>query len=590
MVSVHVADRDPAFREPLAQALRRLPAEVVTFESGAELYSRVARDGPDLIVMDVDLEEMNGFEVFGLLLRDHPERPLPVVFLTDFDNSGIAQELLQRGALAYLLKNAPLDEIVRTLESLLEERRKPAAAPATAPFGRVRSWRTVLSPARLVDRWSGTVSALLASSRHGLSSLARSIRERLDSISLGPSLGARLGRAFPGPSLGQRLGRASPGPSLRERFRRASPWPSLRQRLARASPIPGLKDRLGRPFVTVRELGSRVPARAVLAALAAVLLTSAAILSIVRSGRPERVIALVESGSRSTGTPAASSSDETGREQSEPREAGRRGGLFDTTGADADQIGLDEWRSALRAQILDDAIAAPAGSADTSPGGRDARRGTSGRAAKPAPPARGQATAGPSARGEGARTSAIRSDRAVGPVGHAQRTPQPPGFLAPDRSVSVSGGEPSPTTLSRQRAEVREAAPLTGERQRPAAGGGKLRVAGTAPVRPGVLDSDRDGVPDIRPPVLLHRVQAEYPRELEGSGTRGTVVLEVLVGSDGRAERVQVTRSSGHGALDQAAVEAVRRVRWQPALGVRGARPYPVALGITFQGGAGSRD
>lgn len=58
-----------------------------------------------------------------------------------------------------------------------------------------------------------------------------------------------------------------------------------------------------------------------------------------------------------------------------------------------------------------------------------------------------------------------------------------------------------------------------------------------------------------------------YPREALRAGTSGTVVLEVLVGVDGRPLRADVLSSSGHRALDQAARRQVL-ARWmfKPAL------------------------
>jgi protein TonB len=56
-----------------------------------------------------------------------------------------------------------------------------------------------------------------------------------------------------------------------------------------------------------------------------------------------------------------------------------------------------------------------------------------------------------------------------------------------------------------------------------------------------------------------------YPREARERGWEGLVLLSVGVAADGRAESVEVRNSSGHSVLDQAAAEAVRRWRFEPA-------------------------
>ena len=62
-----------------------------------------------------------------------------------------------------------------------------------------------------------------------------------------------------------------------------------------------------------------------------------------------------------------------------------------------------------------------------------------------------------------------------------------------------------------------------------------------------------------------YQVKPHYPYSARRRGIEGTVVLKVLVTEQGLVEVVQVERSAGHADLDQSAVEAVRRWRFQPA-------------------------
>lgn len=57
-----------------------------------------------------------------------------------------------------------------------------------------------------------------------------------------------------------------------------------------------------------------------------------------------------------------------------------------------------------------------------------------------------------------------------------------------------------------------------------------------------------------------------YPRAALRRHAQGTVLLHVLVGADGVAQKIELSRSSGHRELDEAAREAVRRARFQPVL------------------------
>lgn len=66
-------------------------------------------------------------------------------------------------------------------------------------------------------------------------------------------------------------------------------------------------------------------------------------------------------------------------------------------------------------------------------------------------------------------------------------------------------------------------------------------------------------------PVAVRRQQPSYPRTSLRRGQSGEVLVRARVGTDGRPRDVGVARSSGHPALDRAAVRAVERWRFEPA-------------------------
>lgn len=66
-------------------------------------------------------------------------------------------------------------------------------------------------------------------------------------------------------------------------------------------------------------------------------------------------------------------------------------------------------------------------------------------------------------------------------------------------------------------------------------------------------------------PDYLRNPPPPYPEECRCRGQQGTVVVKVLVSPRGTAESVVLSRSSGFGPLDRAAIEAVRRWRFRAA-------------------------
>jgi protein TonB len=65
-------------------------------------------------------------------------------------------------------------------------------------------------------------------------------------------------------------------------------------------------------------------------------------------------------------------------------------------------------------------------------------------------------------------------------------------------------------------------------------------------------------------PLPISRVQPDYPSDAMRRNESGTVVVRIVVGSDGKPDDVEVLRSSRSRALDRAATQAARRWRFQP--------------------------
>ena len=67
-------------------------------------------------------------------------------------------------------------------------------------------------------------------------------------------------------------------------------------------------------------------------------------------------------------------------------------------------------------------------------------------------------------------------------------------------------------------------------------------------------------------PVPISRPAPSYPREALRRGVGGTVRVQVTVAVDGSVDRMEVAQTSGNRYLDRAAMEAVRRWRFSPAM------------------------
>ena len=73
-------------------------------------------------------------------------------------------------------------------------------------------------------------------------------------------------------------------------------------------------------------------------------------------------------------------------------------------------------------------------------------------------------------------------------------------------------------------------------------------------------------IADSATPTPISRPAPRYPREALSRGIGGTVQVRAVVASDGSVERMEVATSSGNRYLDRAAMEAVRRWKFKPAV------------------------
>lgn len=92
-----------------------------------------------------------------------------------------------------------------------------------------------------------------------------------------------------------------------------------------------------------------------------------------------------------------------------------------------------------------------------------------------------------------------------------------------------------------------------------------------------------DGTPvDASVPRPLSSPPPDYPAAALRAGASGNVVLRIEVGADGRPGAIEVITGSRHRELDRAAVRAVRRWRFQPAMRGGVAVPASVQQTISF--------
>src|SRR5688572_19836317 len=105
--------------------------EVLTAGTAAEGL-RVAREqGPDVVVLDLQLPDGSGLDVFKQLRKQDEKRP--VIFITAHGTTETAIEAMKHGAFDYLVKPVDLDQVTQLLARAFDAARlmrTPAVLPA----------------------------------------------------------------------------------------------------------------------------------------------------------------------------------------------------------------------------------------------------------------------------------------------------------------------------------------------------------------------------------------------------------------------------------------------------------------------------
>ena len=131
---VLVVDDDEAIREMLASALSFAGFRVLTAADGATGLNEIARQQPDIVVLDVTLGDMDGFDLMHLL-RARGNRT-PVLFLSARDTVEDKLRGLTLGGDDYVTKPFSITEVAARLEAVLRRARDAPSEPGPSEAGR----------------------------------------------------------------------------------------------------------------------------------------------------------------------------------------------------------------------------------------------------------------------------------------------------------------------------------------------------------------------------------------------------------------------------------------------------------------------
>jgi len=119
MAKILIAEDEPDIRELVAFTLRFAGHEVVAGANGEEAVRLAAQEMPDLILMDVRMPRMTGYDACRIMKASASLKDIPVVFLSAKGQDSEIQTGLEAGAEEYLLKPFAPDQLTERVKAIL---------------------------------------------------------------------------------------------------------------------------------------------------------------------------------------------------------------------------------------------------------------------------------------------------------------------------------------------------------------------------------------------------------------------------------------------------------------------------------------
>ena len=168
MLKVHkvwVADDDSAIRVVLEESLSSSGFDVKTFSSGEAVVNELTNDSPDLLLTDVQMPGMLGYDLLKHINDNHEN--IPVIIMTAFTDMQAAVDSYGGGAFEYIPKPFDLDEAVQIINRALEDKPKTKGLKTKAKtdiIGESPSMQTVF---RAIGKLSTTTATVLVQGESG---------------------------------------------------------------------------------------------------------------------------------------------------------------------------------------------------------------------------------------------------------------------------------------------------------------------------------------------------------------------------------------------------------------------------------------
>lgn len=120
-MKVLIIDDDEMIIELWSIALKQASYEVLTAMSGKDGLNQAKEKLPDIILIDQIMPDIKGNDLLRMLKDDPTTKPIPVAVVSNYNESQLMQEAIQKGAVDYILKyQIEPQDLVNKIKTLLQ--------------------------------------------------------------------------------------------------------------------------------------------------------------------------------------------------------------------------------------------------------------------------------------------------------------------------------------------------------------------------------------------------------------------------------------------------------------------------------------
>ena len=122
MKKILIIEDESSLQKSLGESLTQEGYKIIAALNGEIGLKMAAKEKPDLVLLDLILPKINGFDVLKTLKNNPETKSIPVIVLTNLEDMRDIERVLELGATTYLVKaNYSLEEITYKIKQLFEE-------------------------------------------------------------------------------------------------------------------------------------------------------------------------------------------------------------------------------------------------------------------------------------------------------------------------------------------------------------------------------------------------------------------------------------------------------------------------------------